>query len=176
MCVILALLLNVLVTHKIFVGIGSNVDRKKNILTGLGGLRDCFGNLKLSSIYESVPIGVNGVKNYYNLVAGFKSDLRPVQINKHLKKIEKKAGQRSKRSCSLDIDLLLFDDLIDHSFELDIPRKDISDYAYVAVPLAEIAGNQLHPETGESFKTYSKSDKITAQKIWRSDFQLPGKM
>jgi len=164
------------VTHNVFVGIGSNVDRERNILTGLDALREHFGDLKLSGIYESVPVGVVGARNYYNLVAGFESDLSPVQINNLLKKIEKKAGQRDKRNCPLDIDLLLFDDLVDRSFGLNIPREDITEYAYVAIPLAEIAGDQLHPETGESFGKSCQSDKIAIQKVWRSDFQHLGEM
>ena len=162
------------VAHKVFVSIGSNVDREENILAGLAALREHFGDLQLSSIYESVPIGIEGAENYYNLVAGFETDLSPVQINNQLKKIEKKTGRRDKRNCPLDIDLLLFDDLVDRSFELDIPREDINDYAYVAIPLSEIAGDHQHPETGKLFKETSNSASIANQEIWLSEFQHHG--
>jgi 2-amino-4-hydroxy-6-hydroxymethyldihydropteridine diphosphokinase len=76
----------------------------------------------------------------------------------------------------LDIDLLIFDDLIVHDSGLDIPRKDIIDYAYVAIPLSEIAGDQQHPETGESFKEISNADSIAVQRIWHSKFQHQGEM
>ena len=165
--------------HQVFVSIGSNLDRRKNIITGLEELREHFGDLQLSSIYESVPVGIKSSRNYYNLVAGFKTELTPVQLYNRFKKIEKRAGKRDRTNCPLDIDLLLYDDLIDRAFELDIPRKDITEYAFVAIPLAEIAGDQLHPETGESFEASSKTDEITSQEIWRSDFQdtqHPGEM
>lgn len=170
MFVILGSLLNVVVTHKVFIGIGSNADRKKNISASLKALKKHFSKLTFSNVYESVPMGISGSRNYYNLVAGFETDLPPEEINKRLKEIEKVAGQRRKHVCPLDLDLLLFDDLIIHKNGLDIPRRDIIDYAYVAIPLAEIHGDQIHPETGQSFHENSQSENMANQKVWPVDF------
>ena len=169
---ILVSLLNEAVTSNVYIGIGSNVDRKKNILTALKTLEKEFGKLQTSKVYESAAMGIKNAHNYYNLVVGFETLLPPEDINKQLKKIENNFGRRQKRLCPLDLDLLLHGDLITHKKGLDIPRKDIIDYAYVAVPLSEVVGDQTHPETGKTFYEHSQSDNIVDQKLWLAKFQL----
>ncbi len=115
-------------------------------------------------------MGTKNADNYYNLVAGFKTDLAPEKINQLLKEIEKSSGRRNKTICPLDLDLLLVDDLIMHKNGLDIPRQDIIDYAYVAVPLAEINGDQRHPETGKTFREHSQAETLVDQEINKIDF------
>ncbi len=143
--------------------------REKNILTAIEHLKEHFTEIKLSSVYETSPIGAMGnteANNYFNLVGAYETDLSPHQVNKHLKRIEKTCGQRRKNRCPLDLDLLLYNDLIDHEKELDLPRKDIVEFAYVAIPLAEINGDHIHPETGKSFKDHSQ---ILDQKVWLAE-------
>jgi len=157
------------VAHKVFIGIGSNIDRKQNISAAITALQKQFNELQLSSVYETTAMGIKNTDNYYNLVVGFKTDLSPEKINTLLKKIEKRSGRRHKRACPLDLDLLLYDDLIIHNDGLDIPRQDIINYAYVAVPLAEIIGDQRHPETGNSFHEHGQSEHIVDQVIKKID-------
>lgn len=152
-------------SHKVFVGIGSNHDREHNLRHGIQSLREYFGSVQLSSVYETEPVGQAHTVHYYNLVAGFETDLQLRQVLTLLKKIETQAGRRSPDHCPLDIDLLLFDDVILHNERLNIPRKDITDYAYVAVPLAEIAGDMLHPETGKKIQEHSLLASQFQQKI-----------
>ncbi len=162
------------VTHKVFIGIGSNYEREKNITLALTALRDTFGELLLSNVYETVAMDSlarrNHANNYYNLAVGLNTKLSPLQTNQCLKAIETSAGIRRNKVCPLDIDLLLYDDLIQHDAELDLPRRDILDYAYVTIPLVEINADQRHPETGKTFKEHSQSDNITHQKVWLTNF------
>lgn len=152
-------------SHKVFVGIGTNHDREHNLRHGIHSLREYFGPLQLSSVYETEPVGQAHTVQYYNLVAGFDTDLQLRQVLTLLKKIEIEAGRRSPERCPLDVDLLLFGDVILHNERLSIPRKDITDYAYVAVPLAEIAGDMIHPETGKKFREHCQSARQFQQKI-----------
>ncbi|MFK8068368.1 MAG: 2-amino-4-hydroxy-6-hydroxymethyldihydropteridine diphosphokinase [Gammaproteobacteria bacterium] len=155
--------------NRIFIGIGSNVNREKNILAVIDRLKEHFTEIKLSSVYETSPVGDSEANNYFNLVGAYETDLSPRQAIKLLKKIEKICGQRRKNRCPMDLDLLLYNDLIDHNDEIDLPRKDIIQFAYVAVPLAEINGEQIHPETRKTFKQHSQ---IADQKVWLANFEI----
>ena len=140
---------------RVYAGLGSNVDKEKNIPAGLKSLASHFSPLTISTVYESEPFGFHG-DNFYNLVAGFETDLPALEVIRIFKSIESALGRTSsgKNSTSsiishtLDIDLLLFGDLIQHNELIDVPREDIARYPFVLCPLAEIAGDFKHPETG----------------------------
>jgi 2-amino-4-hydroxy-6-hydroxymethyldihydropteridine diphosphokinase len=51
----------------------------------------------------------------------------------------------------LDLDVLLYGEMIDHTPPRDIPRREITQHAFVLKPLSDIAGSLQHPETGETF-------------------------
>lgn len=139
---------------RIFVGIGSNIDRDRNIRGALKELKALFGALTCSDVYESEAVGFDG-DAFYNLVVAFESDKEVAELEADFDRIEKKygrtAGSRRFAPRTLDIDLLLYGDLIDRSDKHDIPRKEISEYAFVLLPLSEIAGDARHPVTGERF-------------------------
>lgn len=140
---------------RIFISIGSNIEPEKNIRGAVRALRDAYGALTLSRVYESAPQGFSG-DNFHNLVAAFDS-AEPVEaVKARLAAIEtahgRVRGDRRLASRTLDLDLLLYGDAVIHRAGLDLPRADIREYAFVLAPLAEIAPDLRHPETGESYK------------------------
>lgn len=130
-----------------YISIGSNIDRDINIPSSLRALKKHFGDLIVSSIYESEAVGFKGA-NFYNLVVGFDTELDVTSVAKILKQIELDHGRirESKKfsARTLDLDLLLYDDLIIEEGRLQLPRKEIDEYAFVLEPLAEIAPDQKH--------------------------------
>ena len=156
--------------NQIFVGLGSNIERDKYIKAGLTALETRFGEMIISSVYESEAFGFEG-DNFYNLVTGFTSDLSLSDLNNELKQIEMDYGRRREaerfKSRTLDLDLLLYGDLILHNEIYDLPRSDIEEYAFVLCPLAEIAGNKIHPEKGQTYQMmWDKFDK-KQHRIWK---------
>jgi 2-amino-4-hydroxy-6-hydroxymethyldihydropteridine diphosphokinase len=146
-----------------YISIGSNIDKDINIPASLKALADRFGTLTVSSIYESEPVGFTG-DAFYNLVVGFESGLDVKDIATRLRQIELEHGRsRDSKKFSartLDLDLLLYGDLIIHDEHLKIPRDDIERYAFVLEPLAEIAGDLQHPVTHVSYaELWAKFDK-----------------
>ena len=131
-----------------YIGIGSNIDKARNIAAGLKAIEETFGKLIVSSVYESDPVGFTG-DAFHNLVVGFDSDLDIKIIAQKLRDIEFAQGRLpdSKKfsARSLDLDLLLYGDLVVNDGKLQIPRADIERYAFVLEPLAEIAPTQKHP-------------------------------
>jgi len=128
--------------------------REQNVRAAITALHQRYGSLSLSRVYENQPIGFEG-NNFYNLVAGFDTEEAPEIIAQHLHAIEQHQGRTrgpSKFSPrTLDLDLLLYDDLIRDDDNLRLPRDEIREYACVLGPLAEIAPHGRHPETGETF-------------------------
>jgi 2-amino-4-hydroxy-6-hydroxymethyldihydropteridine diphosphokinase len=139
---------------RVFVGVGSNIEREASVRAGVAELRRHYGELLLSSVYESEAVGFEG-DPFYNLVAGFETEQSVEQVLATLAEIEANNGRRrgGQRfvSRTLDLDLLLFGDQIINTETYHVPRDEILRYAFVLWPLAEVAPDMAHPETGESF-------------------------
>lgn len=131
-----------------YISVGSNIDRDKHIAAGLLALKQAFGGLIVSSLYESEPVGFTG-DVFYNLVVGFDSELDASTVAQQLRQIEIANGRTpdSKKfsARTLDLDLILYGDLIVNDGSLQIPRDEIDRYAFVLEPLAEIAPTLKHP-------------------------------
>lgn len=150
---------------RVYLGIGSNIEREKNIRGCICALRERFDNLDISPVYECSPVGFDG-ENFFNLVVGLDTDQSLEQLTASLKEIEFAFGRTRSQDKflprTLDIDLLLFGDNVRHDENFDLPRADILDYAFVLQPLAEIAGGLIHPDL-----------QISIRKLW-DNFDKPG--
>lgn len=139
---------------RVFVGVGSNIDREASIRAGVTALAARFGKVDLSPVYESPAVGFDG-DDFYNLVAAFETDLSPAAVDSILHDIEQRHGRsRTARAFAprtLDLDLLLYGDMVQQGQSPRLPREDIERYAFVLCPLADIAGSMRHPATGRTF-------------------------
>jgi 2-amino-4-hydroxy-6-hydroxymethyldihydropteridine diphosphokinase len=139
---------------QVYVSIGSNVNRRKNIALALEQLANEFGAIEQSSVYESDAVGFNSAP-FYNLVIGFKTDELPRDIQARLHAIEDACGRVRSSELSartMDLDLLLYADLVIDEAGLSLPRSDITRYAFVLCPLAEITGTHKHPVSSERYE------------------------
>jgi 2-amino-4-hydroxy-6-hydroxymethyldihydropteridine diphosphokinase len=141
-------------THRVYVGLGSNVDRENNILFAIREMRQVFGRLELSPVYESEAVGFDG-GDFLNLVVGFET-AKPVRdVVLALRAIEDRQGRD--RSLprfshrSIDLDILSYDDLQIDEPGLQVPRKEILENAFVLRPLQDIAAGTLHPVLKQSY-------------------------
>lgn len=138
----------------VYVGIGSNIDREASVRAGVADLREHYGDLRLSSVYESEAVGFEG-DPFYNLVAGFRTSETIDEVLATLNDIEANNGRRRNGprfvSRTLDLDLLLYGDEIAATERYHVPRDEILRYAFVLWPLAEVAPDTLHPQTGKTF-------------------------
>ena len=137
----------------VYVGLGSNIDPEDNLRLGVAELRRRFGDLVVSGVYRNAAVGFEGA-DFLNLVAGFKSDQQPAEIGRQIEQIHDLAGRERGderfAARALDIDLLLYGDLVVDAPPLQIPRNDVLEYSFVLRPLAEIAPELVHPVTGRT--------------------------
>ena len=153
----------------VFIGIGSNINPEENIRSGIQQLSELGSVLNISGVYESKAYGFVG-DNFYNLAVAMETELPPRELNRMLREIEDNHGRLREiprfTSRALDLDLLIYDDLINHDEEVDVPRQDILTYAFVIKPLAEIAGDIIHPESGAKLSEIWDSFNQSNQDIW----------
>jgi 2-amino-4-hydroxy-6-hydroxymethyldihydropteridine diphosphokinase len=157
---------------RVYLSLGSNIDRERHIGSALELLTEAFGPLDRSSVYESEAVGFDSPA-FYNLVVGFDTDEEPRAVQRVLRRIEaQNARVRTKRlsARTLDLDLLLYDDRVVDEEGLRLPRNDIIRYAFVLGPLAEIAGDECHPVTGERYSDMWAAFDDSVQKLTRIDW------
>lgn len=140
---------------RVYVSIGSNIEKDLHIRQGVRELAVHYAPLTLSTVYESRAIGFDG-DDFYNLVAGFDTQDTLTQISTVLTGIEQHNGRARNGvrfgSRTLDLDILLYGNLVQHEGIHPLPRAEICEYACVLCPLAEIAPQERHPETGKTYR------------------------
>ena len=158
---------------QVYISVGSNIDRRRNIAAALQILTDTYGELQQSSVYESAAVGFDSAP-FYNLVLGFSTQQSPQAVHEQLHSIENRCGRQRTAALSartLDLDLLLYDDRVMTEGKLVLPRDDINRYAFVLRPLAEIAAAARHPVTGVTFKDMWAAFDDETQPLTRVDWQ-----
>lgn len=140
--------------QRAWLSVGSNVDRKANVTGCIKALRDEFGELVISTVYENASFGFEG-SPFYNLVVGLDSDRSIDELTKIFRQIEADHGRirggPKFAARSLDVDLLTYGDQVVKQGSLELPRPEILEYAFVLGPLAEVAGGERHPVSGETY-------------------------
>ena len=161
----------------VYLSLGSNIQRYKHIAAALDALAENFGDLQISSVYESESVGFEG-DSFLNLVVGIHSSLGVGEISAILKTIEDQNGRdRSGPRFgprSLDIDILTVDDLRGEIDGIELPRDEVLKNAFVLLPLAEIAPQQQHPVTGQSYSQHWQAFDREKQKLWPVEFNWRG--
>lgn len=152
---------------RIYISVGSNINRETNIRGAVRELEAALGSIMLSSVYESEAIGFVG-DAFYNMVVGADTTLEVADVVSLCKQIEDNYGRirDGVKYCgrSLDLDLLTYDQLISvHPVEL--PRPEILQNAFVLQPLAEIAPDTKHPVLQQSYQSLWQAYQIP-QKLW----------
>ena len=158
---------------RIYISIGSNIDAEKNVRLALHALQEHYGELILSSVYESEAVGFKG-DNFLNLVAGLDTTEDVYDVALSLRKIEDENGRKREgprfSSRTVDLDLLLYDDLILHNDKLDIPRDEITKNAFVLLPLAEVDPDLKHPDINLSMSQLWENFNKDSQQLWPVEF------
>ncbi len=139
----------------VYLGLGSNLgDRQANLDRALEFLSQRVRMGKISSIYDTEPLGDSNQPRFLNLVCQAFTRLEPPALLALAKGIERKLGRVGKSGTprTIDIDILLYDDQVIDTPELVIPHPKMTERAFVLIPLDEIASDTVHPVTEKTMK------------------------
>jgi len=135
--------------NRVYLSLGSNLgSRQGNILQALQYIQTRATIKKVSSFYESKPVGFTDQPKFLNVVCYLETELSPTDMLHFLKWVKERMGRReSLRNVPypIDLELLLFNDLVVNNKALRIPHPLLHKRAFVLVPLAEIAPDLVHP-------------------------------
>lgn len=128
--------------RRIFLSIGSNIEPERHVPACIETLQKKFSVLKVSSIYETDPVGTPGAEKFWNAAAEIETDFDAEKLSAELRGIEMSLGRRripgnKFAPRTIDIDVL--------------PQPGFQKQGFVMIPLAEIAPEEKDSETGRTF-------------------------
>jgi len=149
---------------KAFLGLGSNLgDRAHYLEEAVTALSSPVLKIEATSrIYETEPWGLLDQPLYWNLVIKIETSLEPLELLHVCQEIERQLGRERKqhwRPRTIDIDLLIYDNIVSDSEELILPHPYLEERAFVLVPLREIAPELVLP-SGKSISEVSGEGKV----------------
>lgn len=160
---------------RIYIGVGSNIDREVHLRAGWQSLQTVFGPLTCSTVYESDAVGFAG-SAFYNLVIGAETGMSVAEVCSALREIEFRHGRpqqaRKFSSRTLDLDLLCYDQLV-LTTPVVLPRAEILLNAFVLRPLSELCPDYCHPVVGETLAALWQRYDASQQPLRAVDFSWP---
>lgn len=137
----------------VYLSLGSNLgNRRKQLITATAIIAERAGDiLALSGFYESPPWGYESTHPFLNIAVKVETAFSPAELLAETQQIEKELGRLPKKSNtqyedrSIDIDILLYNNIIQETPELTLPHPLMHTRAFVLYPLSEIAPKLIHP-------------------------------
>ncbi len=136
---------------QVYLGLGSNIERESHLRAGLDALASFLTDVRCSPVFESQPVGIKSGP-FFNLVVSAYTDLPLMELDRRLKFIEADNGRYApdRKGLPLDIDVLLYGELVGNFDGLVLPRAEILKNAFVLWPLSLMAPERVHPEVGKT--------------------------
>jgi 2-amino-4-hydroxy-6-hydroxymethyldihydropteridine diphosphokinase len=139
----------------VYVAAGSNVEPLEHLSRALAALEAAYAPIAVSPAYRNASVGFQG-EDFVNLVVGFRTD-EPVQrVRQRLQEIEASCGRPPGAPKwaprTMDLDILLYDDLVADEPGLVLPRPDLARRPYMLKPMADIAPDRMHPTLARTMR------------------------
>ena len=157
---------------KVYLVLGSNIgNRRFFIQKAIEKIKIISeGKIKISSLYQTAPWGVSKQMVYFNIGLEIQYPQKPFQLMNKLKKIERQLGRKEKGKNlprTIDIDIILWDEIIINSKSLQLPHPRMHDRNFVLIPLKELNPMAIHPIFKKNVSDLQKKciDSLEVKKI-----------
>jgi 2-amino-4-hydroxy-6-hydroxymethyldihydropteridine diphosphokinase len=169
---------------QVFVAAGSNVEPERHLTLACHELKRLFGEMRISPWYRNRAVGFEG-DDFINFVVGFETQWAVREVIARLREIETLCGRPRDAPKwaprSMDLDILLYDDLVCEDAQFKLPRPDLLKRAYMLRPMADIAPHVMHPTAhatiGELWERFDRDAHVMERVEWptslRSDLHPP---
>lgn len=160
---------------RVWLSLGSNIEREKHIRAALRALRERFGALVVSPVYDSAAVGFDG-DAFLNLVVGIDTALSVGELAAWLRALEDTHGRVRERGRqfndrTLDIDILTYGNLSGTHDGIELPRAEIVKHAFVLRPLVDVAADEMHPLLGLTYRDLLAQRDFPAQPLQVVEFK-----
>lgn len=165
--------------RRAYLSLGSNIDKERNLARAVELLMERVSVTSVSSVYETDPVGSTAQENFLNAVVVVETTLSPDELKTQvLAPIEQELGRVRTDDRfgprTIDLDIVLFDGEVIRTPLQVIPDPEIDLRPHLAVPLAELAADHVHPETGETMGEIAASLRGKGRISPRPDLDLRG--
>jgi len=147
------------------IGLGSNLgDRQGNLARALQGLREVVHIERISPVYETAPVGYSHQPDFLNLVCVGHTSLSPRDLREALHKIERRVGRAASFPMgprAIDLDILLYGDLVVAEPNLTVPHPRMAERAFVLAPLLDVAPDAIDPASGKTVRELARNIKMS---------------
>jgi len=161
--------------ENIYLGLGSNLgEREKFLQNAIDRLQqsDNIELVRISTPYETEPVGFSGQNKYINLVAEIKTDLKPDELLTHLGEIESGIGKKAEFKNGpreIDIDILFYSNEVYQSNRLTIPHPGLNRREFALRPLLDLNPDLVEPTTNTPYSVYLKRIGGNKEVVKKSD-------
>ncbi|MBW3543245.1 MAG: 2-amino-4-hydroxy-6-hydroxymethyldihydropteridine diphosphokinase [Planctomycetes bacterium] len=168
--------------HRAYLSLGSNIDPERNLPAAASLLARYGRVLAVSSVWQSAPAGFAEQPDFLNAAVLLETDLSPEEIvDSTIPAIESALGRvrepdNKNASRTIDVDLSLYDRLVENRGGRELPDPDVLTRPFVIVPLAEVAPNYVHPMDGRTLAEIAAGFDQAADLRRREDVELGSKV
>jgi 2-amino-4-hydroxy-6-hydroxymethyldihydropteridine diphosphokinase len=145
--------------NRVLIALGSNIDKEENLPLAMRLIGERCHLIAVSSVYETVPVGLVDQPNFLNAAVQIDTELSATQLKAEVldlieAKLKRRRSHDKNAARTIDVDIVLYNDeafAYSHSDgrPRQVPDPDLLKFAHVAVPVAELASDMLHPITAE---------------------------
>lgn len=157
----------------VFISLGSNIEPEVHLTTAVQRLKELGSLIGLSTVYQNPALGPTQQPDFLNAAVLIETDLTVDAIRNLLRRIEADLGRvRTEDKYAprtLDLDLCLYGDLVVETPQFTLPDPEMLTLAHLAIPVAELAPDYIHPVTDESLKDIAARLRSSATLLPRPD-------